>query len=375
MRCKNCGSRVQPGKYCSGCGMLQPPRVAKGLKIAVGLLGMLAVVLLAAVGYVLLKLEPARKAADAPPSTLAALRDAADTPASATEKASQQSPRAQQEESDAASQSDAAEQSDGSDQADQAAQEAQKQQLPLDAAAPEPESQADGQSAQQTVDDEVKAIRAEYDEIESGRQSGRYREQLLRQSVYSWTDDGTPVCIILRSGADGLDFERSYYFTDGQLRFAYLEADDACRLYFKDDELLRLRYAEDATKASASIDYDGAGGEEYDTWNAFALSEGYAVYEDARVASEYVIADSDSRYLTEDDLRGLSANECRLARNEIFARHGRRFADAALQAHFDACSWYTGTTSPSAFDERVFNEYEAANVSLIREYEAAMGYR
>ena len=57
MRCRNCGSKARPGRHCSGCGMLQPPRVARGLKIAVALLSILAAVLLTAVGYVLLKLE------------------------------------------------------------------------------------------------------------------------------------------------------------------------------------------------------------------------------------------------------------------------------------------------------------------------------
>lgn len=359
MRCKNCGSRAQPGKYCSGCGMLQPPRVAKGLKTAVGLLSVLAIVLLAAVGYVLLKLEPAKKAANAPQATLAELRDAADAPVRALPEKTQEKQRAAQEKTAAAFEPAAP----------------QTQEPETDAAAPELETQTEAQGAAQAVDDEVKAIRAEYDEIEKNRQAGRYRERMLRQSVYSWTDGKEPVCIVLRRGADGRDFERSYYFTDGMLRFAYLEADDACRLYFRNDELLRLRYAEDARKASVSVDYDGTGDAEYDTWRDFALNEAYALYDDARAASEYVIADSDSRYLTEDDLRGLSSDECRLARNEIFARHGRRFADSALQAYFDGCSWYTGTVSPSAFDERVFNEYEAANVSFIREYESAMGYR
>ncbi len=365
MRCKNCGSRAQPGKYCSGCGMLQPPRVAKGLKTAVGLLSVLAVLLLAAAGYVALKLAPAKKAADAQPATLAELRDAGDTPARALPQNTQQkrqAPQAQESEPDAASGSAAP----------------QLQESEADAAAAL-EAQEQEQSAEQAVDDEVKAIRAEYDEIEKNRQAGRYRQITLRQSAYGWTDGETPVCIVLRSGADGLDFERSYYFTDGMLRFAYLEADDACRLYFKDDTLLRMRYAEDATKASVSVDYDGSGGEEYETWRDFALGEAYALYFDACEAaaaqSEYILPDSDSRYLTEDDLRGLSSDECRLARNEIFARHGRRFDDPALQAYFDACSWYTGTVAPSAFDERVFNEYEAANVGFIRDYEAAMGYR
>lgn len=354
MRCKNCGSKAKPGRYCSGCGMRQPPRVAKGLKIAVGLLSILAVLLLSAVGYVLLKLEPERNAVNAQQATLAELRDAEDAPV-------RELPQSVQEKQEQPEQQTAAGEPEVDAQEDDAG-------LP-DAPA----------SEEQAVDSEVKAIRAEYNTIEENRTAGRYEKTLLRQSAYSYTDGDEPVCIILRRGADGLDFERSYYFKDGMLRFAYFEAEDACRLYFKDDVLLRLRYAEDARKASESVDFDGVGGGEYDAWRDFALSEAYALYADACEAAEerneYILPDSDTRYLTEDDLQGLSADECRLARNEIFARHGRRFDDAALQAYFDACSWYTGTVAASAFNESVFNEYEAANVTFIREYERKMGYR
>lgn len=364
MRCRNCGSKARPGRYCSGCGMLQPPRVAKGLKAAVGILGVLAIVLLSAVGYVLLKLEPQRRAVNAPPAMLAELRDASGAPAREPSGTAQETQ--QDEVPETAAQPDAPElQSAGPETAQTPAEEQDT-----------PEAAADGT---QTVDDEVKAIRAEFNAIEENRQAGRYEKLALRQSVSAWMDGSEPACIVLHSGADGLDFERSYYFEDGMLRFALLEADDACRLYFKDDVLLRLRYAEDARKASDSVDYDGSGGTEYGAWREFALSEAYTLYADACQAaaaqSGYVLPGSDSRYLREDDLRGLTAEECRLARNEIFARHGRRFEDPALQAYFDACSWYTGTVAAEDFDESVFNEYEAANVAFIREYETAMGYR
>lgn len=88
---------------------------------------------------------------------------------------------------------------------------------------------------------------------------------------------------------------------------------------------------------------------------------------------EYVIPDSDSRYLTEADLKGLSASELRLARNEIYARHHRLFDDEGLQNYFNGCSWYEGKVSPSDFTEAyalsVFNEYELHNKDFILTYE------
>ena len=87
------------------------------------------------------------------------------------------------------------------------------------------------------------------------------------------------------------------------------------------------------------------------------------------VTSEYVIPDSDSRYLSRSELASLGSAELRVARNEIFARHGRKFNDAALQSYFDNCSWYNGTVDPDKFNEAVFNEYEKANVSLLQSVE------
>lgn len=91
--------------------------------------------------------------------------------------------------------------------------------------------------------------------------------------------------------------------------------------------------------------------------------------------SQYFIPESDSRYLSMPELEGLTEAECRLARNELYARHGRRFNDEYLQAYFDSCEWYQGTIEPADFDESVFNEYEAANRDLIVQYEENMGYR
>ncbi len=85
--------------------------------------------------------------------------------------------------------------------------------------------------------------------------------------------------------------------------------------------------------------------------------------------SEYLLPDSDRRYLTEADLKDLSWRECCLARNEIFARHGRLFATQEIADYFSAKSWYRGTIPAAGFSETVLNEYESANVNFIRQYE------
>lgn len=60
----------------------------------------------------------------------------------------------------------------------------------------------------------------------------------------------------------------------------------------------------------------------------------------------------------EEDLLNFSDNELKLARNEIFARHGRQFEDSYLAAYFDSCSWYEGTTASEKFDEGILSQTE-----------------
>ena len=66
---------------------------------------------------------------------------------------------------------------------------------------------------------------------------------------------------------------------------------------------------------------------------------------------DYIIPKSSKRILTEKDLEGLSSEQLRLARNEIFARHGRIFGSSDLQEYFESKSWYKGTADSSEFQD------------------------
>ncbi len=92
-------------------------------------------------------------------------------------------------------------------------------------------------------------------------------------------------------------------------------------------------------------------------------------------ADEYLLPESDSRYLTENDLDALDPDDLRYARNEIYARRGRKFSDPALQAYFDEKNWYNGTIDPKNFDEKNLNEYESYNRDFIVKYEKDHGIR
>jgi len=103
--------------------------------------------------------------------------------------------------------------------------------------------------------------------------------------------------------------------------------------------------------------YDGPPG----TVSAFATAP-------LAVVAGLVFANSGSEPLGDADLAGKDAATLRLARNEIFARHNRRFADPALAAHFAKFDWY----QPDA-GETALSAVERGNVELIRRYELSAG--
>lgn len=87
---------------------------------------------------------------------------------------------------------------------------------------------------------------------------------------------------------------------------------------------------------------------------------------------DYIFPNSSSVLLTDAEVSGISKDQLRIGRNEILARHGRRFNDQALQQYFDSKSWYNGTISPDEFDANLdsrLNDVERANIEIIKRYE------
>ncbi len=123
---------------------------------------------------------------------------------------------------------------------------------------------------------------------------------------------------------------------------------------------------------------------EYGASNTFGNSTNKGTEEDDvdEKTTEYIIKDSASRYLTDADVKGLTLQEINYAKNEIYARHGRRFKSKELQDYFDSTSWYVGKYSPEDFDqnysERMLNDFEKRNADFLSEKEfsiAPNGYQ
>lgn len=84
---------------------------------------------------------------------------------------------------------------------------------------------------------------------------------------------------------------------------------------------------------------------------------------------DFILPDSSTRRLSVSDLYGLTKDECRIARNEIYARHGRMFTDEYLQGYFNSKSWYYPEIAASDFKESMLSDVEMYNRDLIKQYE------
>lgn len=65
--------------------------------------------------------------------------------------------------------------------------------------------------------------------------------------------------------------------------------------------------------------------------------------------SGYIFPESAERYMSVEELNGLPLQIINYGKNEIYARHGRRFRSQELQAYFDGQNWYSGSISPDDF--------------------------
>lgn len=93
---------------------------------------------------------------------------------------------------------------------------------------------------------------------------------------------------------------------------------------------------------------------------------------DGVTQGEYILPECETRVYTREELSGLSAAELRLARNEIYARHGRKFSAKYLNTYFSSKSWYTPLYEGEEIDAKgdsILNQNEIANRDLIVELE------
>jgi YARHG domain/zinc-ribbon domain len=85
-------------------------------------------------------------------------------------------------------------------------------------------------------------------------------------------------------------------------------------------------------------------------------------------SSDHILPVSDKRVMSEEDIANLTKGQLRLARNEIYARHGYVFKSQDLQKYFSSKSWY----HPDPSFDGSLNEVEKENVDFIKAREDSL---
>lgn len=99
------------------------------------------------------------------------------------------------------------------------------------------------------------------------------------------------------------------------------------------------------------------------------LSDETLIYNTA----DYVLPGTEYYQVTSGILDDLTPEQLRIARNEIYAKHGKIFDDSQLQAYFESKSWYQGTVPSEEFSDSVLSEQEKRNAELILSFENGEG--
>jgi hypothetical protein len=82
--------------------------------------------------------------------------------------------------------------------------------------------------------------------------------------------------------------------------------------------------------------------------------------------STQILPHSDEREIERSELEGMDNWELTLARNEIFARHGRPFENPDIREHFQGMPWYSPDPD---YDKAWLSQLEQDNAEKILEYQ------
>lgn len=96
----------------------------------------------------------------------------------------------------------------------------------------------------------------------------------------------------------------------------------------------------------------------------------YRQAKEDQMRAQYIFPDSNSRYLSEEEVRAVETDRLFIGRNEIFARHGYIFEDEGLRQHFMNTPWYQEVVPGDQFNvDTELNDFEKKNIELIKKIE------
>lgn len=240
------------------------------------------------------------------------------------------------------------------------------------------------------VDQNVKDIKKDCKKIKNDISNKRYHLDNSHENLEIYVSkDGDIKEIKVSKDKKDQDCDREYFYDIYGVLFytrAYNDEHEYEMYYYNNDTLIKY------IKDNDSYDYKKI---PENKWGYFTLEEGKDLYEmyhndydedsndysyndeDDYSSTDYILLNSDERYIDKSELSSLGQWQLRLARNEIYARYGYSFEDEELRRYFLNKSWYEEDSSinnDTWSDDRL-NEYEKANRDLIVSYEEEMGYR
>ncbi len=90
-------------------------------------------------------------------------------------------------------------------------------------------------------------------------------------------------------------------------------------------------------------------------------------------STDFILPQSDTKTYSNSELEALSNWELYVARNEVFARYGRKYAEDSLSTYLNNTDWYQPLYDGSTFDEVMIedymNEHEYKNVMQMLDIE------
>ncbi len=145
-----------------------------------------------------------------------------------------------------------------------------------------------------------------------------------------------------------------------------IKLSDAWRNCIHEDFLTGTYYLEGVAKGS-----EEAGAAEQFTPSSSI--EPYTGFDGTTITTSYMFEDSNTRRLSKNELINLSQFQLLVARNEIYARHGRMFNMEALVQYFSTRDWYHPTIPAEQFSDYDLSDIELENARLILEVEHEKG--
>lgn len=164
------------------------------------------------------------------------------------------------------------------------------------------------------------------------------------------------------------DYEYSYDYPEGYIIFQTPEGDTSASTGTVVKLVISSGQIQRETEAPAIQAQQSSNSQNSSSGNSNSQSSNAQSSSNTNTNSNggFIFPNSDSSYLSNAQVSALSDNDLQLAINEIYARRGRIFKDASLNAYFNSQSWYEGKYTAEEFEKNVkFNTYEQKNLQLL----------